>query len=111
MLEHTGVWMLKSERTLKDFNVSAFDDIGTLKVENGNVYFDGSEQYVLSDIQKIEYGKYGRDFINHWIKIVYKDTNEEKNLYFADGKLLGWKGILGGTKSLYHSLLNLKSTA
>jgi hypothetical protein len=31
VLEHTGVWMLKSERTLKDFNVSAFDDIGTLK--------------------------------------------------------------------------------
>ena len=40
-----------------------------------------------------------------WIRVEYTDAGEKKQLaYFADGSLLGWSGIFGGTKILFKKL-------
>lgn len=40
-----------------------------------------------------------------WILIEFIDQNKNlKKAYFANGSLLGWSGIFGGTQKLYHSI-------
>lgn len=40
-----------------------------------------------------------------WISVEYKDeSNNAQTAYFADGSLLGWGGILGGTSALYRAI-------
>jgi hypothetical protein len=40
-----------------------------------------------------------------WVMVEYQDeANQQRKAYFADGSLLGWGGILGGTAGLYHAL-------
>ena len=40
-----------------------------------------------------------------WILIEFNDQNGNlKKAYFANGSLLGWSGIFGGTQKLYHSI-------
>jgi hypothetical protein len=40
-----------------------------------------------------------------WVKIDYEDEpNGRQSVYFADGSIRGWGGILGGTKELYRAI-------
>jgi hypothetical protein len=40
-----------------------------------------------------------------WVMVEYQDEfNQFRKAYFADGSLLGWGGILGGTTSLYRAI-------
>jgi len=40
-----------------------------------------------------------------WVAVEYQDeSNRWQKAYFADGSLLGWGGILGGTSGLYRAI-------
>ncbi len=86
-------------------------DTGSLFLENGEVIFKGNKykQVSIKNIESISYGKQGRDFVNNWVKLIYAtEEGERKVAYFADGKLLGWSGIFGGTKSIMNKIQKAK---
>jgi hypothetical protein len=108
----SGVWYLPSANKLKDLNLLAMKDTGSLILEKGELIFIGNKFKKLSikHIQSISYGKQGRDFINNWVKIIYStEEGEKKVAYFADGKLIGWSGIFGGTKSIMNKIQKANS--
>jgi hypothetical protein len=40
-----------------------------------------------------------------WVMVEYQDEfDQSRTAYFADGSLLGWGGILGGTSALYRAI-------
>jgi hypothetical protein len=40
-----------------------------------------------------------------WVMVEYQDeSNQIRKAYFADGSLLGWGGIFGGTAGLYRAI-------
>lgn len=107
-----GVWYLPSANKLKDLNLLAMKDTGSLILENGEIIFKGNkfQQVSIKNIQSISYGKQGRDFVNNWVKIIYStEEGENKVAYFADGRLLGWSGIFGGTKSIMDKIQKANS--
>lgn len=102
-----NVWYLPSENTWKEFNLLAMRDSGTLSIRKGELIFKGkkSQEVTIKNIQSISYGKQGRDFVNNWVKIEFVSDKSEKEIaFFADGKLLGWAGIFGGTKTLLNKI-------
>ena|SRR3989344_1603589 len=97
------VWYLPSENTWKDFNMLAMKDSGILTINDHSLEFLGkSTKIVIDNIQSVSYGKQGRDFVNNWIKVRYIDENgKPAQAFFADGRLLGWSGVFGGTKRIF----------
>jgi hypothetical protein len=96
------VWYLPSENTWKDFNMLAFRDTGRLVVNADSLeYAGGKNRVVIGDIKRVTLGKQGRDFVNNWVKVEFGDG---ASAFFADGSLLGWGGILGGTQKIYAAL-------
>lgn len=98
------IWYLPKEYKSEDLIVKK--SRGKLIFKEDRLIFKGRKNnVVITNIQFIEYGKQGADFINNWVKIVYKDEKENlKTAFFADGKLLGWGGIFGGTKNLFNKI-------
>jgi hypothetical protein len=105
ILENT--WYLPSENTWKEMNYMAMRDIGTLSIESHGISFKGAQTNLFIDqFVSVAYGKQGRDFINKWVKIEYRDASGELNqAFFADGNNRGWAGIFGGTKKLYQIIV------
>jgi len=96
------VWHLPEENSWKSTNLLAMKDVGRLSIANGKITFAGADSDIeISNIQNIQYGKQGRDFVNNWVKVEYENG---KTAFFADGRWLGWKGILGGTRKIQQSL-------
>ena len=88
-------------------NLLAMRDSGTLVVKDDSLEFTGKKETVyITDIQRISYGKQGRDFVNNWVKIDYQNG---KTACFADGSWLGWGGIFGGTKKILDAVCHLES--
>ncbi len=103
-----SVWYLPSENTWADFNVLAFRDSGSLTVGEEQIEFAGAKhRLVIADIRRVTVGRQGRDFVNDWVKVEYGDG---ATAFFADGSLLGWGGLLGGTRNLYASLSRFNRT-
>ena len=99
----SSVWYLPSENTWGNFNMLAFRDSGKLNVNEDSMEFIGSKNRVkISDVKRVTLGKQGRDFVNNWVKVEY---GADGTAYFADGSLLGWGGIFGGTQKIYTSLV------
>lgn len=95
-------WYLPEERSWKSLNLMAMKDVGDLMISEGHIKFLGADNNIeTSNIQNISYGKQGRDFVNSWVKVEYDDG---KAAFFANGRWLGWKGILGGTKKIKDAL-------
>ena len=81
-------------------------DSGTLVVSGDSLVFNGKKEGVnIKNIRRISYGKQGRDFVNNWVKVEYQDG---LTAFFADGSLLSWGGIFGGTKKILNGLQHLK---
>lgn len=85
----------------------AYQDVGSLTVSESknHVEFRGNKfhlQIPLSDINRISFGKQGKDTINGWVRVEY---NEGKIAYFADGRFLGWHGHFGGTERIFETLI------
>jgi len=86
----------------------AFRDRGKLIVRGNSVEFQGKkENVVITGIKRVSYGKQGRDFINNWVRIEYAQAGSTSTAFFADGSLLGWGGVLGGTKKILAALQDL----
>jgi hypothetical protein len=100
-----NIWYLPHENRWRDMNLLAFSDIGTLIVGKNSLEFKGKRENVhITNIRQISYGKQGRDFVNNWVKIEY---DNDKTAFFADGSLLGWGGIFGGTRRILQAVRNL----
>lgn len=97
-----SVWYLPDENRWRDMNLLAFRDVGTLVIERGSVQFAGKKESVhITSIERVSFGKQGRDFVNNWVKIEY---DQGKTAFFADGRSLGWHGIFGGTRKILSAL-------
>ncbi|HEY0070427.1 MAG TPA: hypothetical protein VGE04_10710 [Chloroflexia bacterium] len=104
---YRSVWYRWKPKKL--WNLFAPQGVGTLRISRSYIYYSGRAHSVLipiSDINRISMGKQGADFINKWVKIEY---GAGKVAYFADGRFLGWRGILGGTRRLLDRLTALRA--
>jgi hypothetical protein len=100
-----SVWYLPHENTWRDFHMLAYRDKGKLTVGERSIEFmGGKETVIITNIQRVTFGKQGRDFVNNWVKIEYGDRTTPSVAFFADGSLRGWGGIFGGTKRLLKAL-------
>jgi hypothetical protein len=98
-LTFNTVWYLPSENTWTDFNFLAFRDSGRLVVNPDSLEFTGGKtRLAIRDVHTVTQGKQGRDFVNTWVRVEY---GEGQTAFFADGSLLGWGGVLGGTGAIY----------
>jgi hypothetical protein len=101
-----SVWYLPEENRWRDMNLLAMGDSGALVVKDDSLEFNGKKETVyITEIQRISFGKQGRDFVNNWVKI---DNQFEKTAFFADGSWLGWGGILAGTRKLLDAVRHLE---
>jgi hypothetical protein len=99
------VWYLPSENTWRDLNLLAFRDSGRLTIGDDCLEFQGKSGRVdISGIRRVSIGKQGRDFVNEWVKVEYGDPASPSTAFFADGSLLGWGGVFGGTRRLFATL-------
>jgi len=100
--EFKNVWYLSKQLTWEDFSLFPYQRSATLRLKQG--YLEvvcGDEIINISNIKHISIGKQGRDFVNDWVKIDYGD---KKTAYFADGSVLGWGGIIGGTNRIFEAI-------
>jgi len=103
------VWYLPEENRWRDMNMLAMRDSGSLVVKDDSLEFKGKKETVqITDVQRISYGKQGRDFVNNWVKIEYQDG---KTAFFADGSWLGWGGIVGGTRKILDAVHHLERSS
>jgi len=103
-----NVWYLPDENRWRDMNLLAFKDAGKLIVGEDSLEFRGKkEKVVIANVRHISYGKQGRDFVNNWVRIEYGDAPTTSTAFFADGSLLGWGGIFGGTKRILAAVQRL----
>ncbi len=99
------VWYRPNENRWRDLNLLAYWDIGKLTVGGNSIQFNGGkENVVINNIQRVTFGKQGRDFISNWVKIEYGDSSNPSVAFFADGRMLGWGGIFGGTKRILEAV-------
>ena len=93
-----SVWYRPNENRGRNYGILAMRDIGTLEVMENLIRFNGrKEQVLVQNIQRISYGNQGWDWVNPWVKIEYQDG---ETAFFADGRILGWSGIFGGTRQI-----------
>jgi hypothetical protein len=103
-----SVWYLPDENKWQDMNPLAFRDVGILTIGERSLEFHGRSGAVhITHVKRISYGKQGRDFVNNWVRIEYGDSPAASTAFFADGSLLGWGGVLGGTKKLLAAVQHL----
>ena len=77
---------------------------GTLTVDGQTVTFTGKNgttdmSHVL-ELGRKKVGLYGQQ----WAAIRYDEGGTPQNAYFADRRLLGWKGMLGGNQAIVDAL-------
>jgi hypothetical protein len=102
------VWYLPDENKWRDMNILAFRDSGKLIVSEDSLEFRGKkEKVVITNIRRISFGKQGRDFVNNWVRIEYGDATTTSTAFFADGSLIGWGGMFGGTKKILAAVQHL----
>jgi hypothetical protein len=102
------VWYLPDENRWRNMNLLAFRDSGKLIVGEDSLEFRGKkETVIITNVRGILYGKQGRDFVNKWVRIEYGDPPTLSTAFFADGSLLGWGGIFGGTKRILAAVQQL----
>ena len=99
------VWYLPAENKWEDKNLLAMRDTGTVELTGNSIVFRSKKgQINITGISSVTYGKQGRDFVNNWVKVEYMNGNIA---YFADGSLLGWGGMFGGTMKLFKAIFPL----
>ena len=56
----------------------------------------------ITNVRRVSYIHSG--LVNWWAKVEYGDERNTSLAFFADSRLLGWGGVLGGTKQIYEAL-------
>jgi len=103
-----NVWYLPDENRWTDMHLLAFRDMGKLIVGEDSLEFQGNKaRVVITGVKRVSYGKQGRDFMNNWVRLEYGDPAATSTAFFADGSLLGWGGIFGGTKRILTAVQHL----
>jgi hypothetical protein len=103
-----NVWYLSGDSIWRIFRLLAYQDVGKLTVSNSRVEFESSQRTIVIDrIQRVSYGKQGRDFVNNWVKIEYDEGGSSHKAFFADGGSHGWDGAFGGTKRILEAVKKL----
>lgn len=84
------------------FRLLAYEDVGKLTIDTSSIVFESAKRTLAIDrIQRVSFGKQGRDFVNDWVKVEYLDAvNQPAIAFFADGGSLGWSGVGGGTAKM-----------
>jgi hypothetical protein len=104
-LKFAKVWYLPDENRWRDMNLLAFRDTGELILHEKTMEFRGrKETVVITQVQSVSYGRQGRD---NWVRVEYGESPTPSVAYFADGSMLGWGGILGGTKRILEAVRHL----
>ena len=104
----TPVWYLPGENRWRDLSLLAFKDSGRLLVLEDALEFQGKqERVVITDIRRVSLGKQGRDFVNDWVKVEYGSAASPATAFFADGSILGWGGVFGGTRRILAAVQHL----
>jgi len=104
-LKFDKVWYLPHENRWRDMNILAFRDTGELIFHDKSMEFKGKKETItITRVQSVSYGRQGRDFINNWVRVEYGEDPAQSVAYFADGSMLGWGGILGGTRRILEAV-------
>jgi len=109
MTIHTfdNVWYSPRKRWY-DLHLLAYRDVGRLTIEEKSLEFQGPRQTLLVEtVLCVSYGKQGRDFVNNWVIVDYRDGVSTSTALFADGNMAGWSGVLGGTKRIFDAARRL----
>jgi len=86
-------------------NLLAYRDVGHLTINESSIEFkSASRSVVISKIRNVSYGRQGRDFMNKWVKVEYEEGGVLATASFADGNMLGWSGIFGGTRRIFEAI-------
>jgi hypothetical protein len=97
---------LPGENQWQDRDLLAYRDLGRLIVPDHAREFLGRVwELAISQIRSVSIGKQGRDFINDWVKVEYGPGRTHDTAFFADGRWLGWGGVLGRTKKILVAVL------
>jgi len=100
-----GVWYRSKKKSWHDFHVVSWEDVGRLVLSEEGIDFFGTRATVtIRHVKSVSYGRQGRDFTKNWVHIEYTEDTIPKTALFADGRLLGWLGIFGGTRVMYESI-------
>lgn len=100
------VWYLPGENRWQDRRLLAYRDVGWLVVSDHAIEFQGRVwQLTISQPRSVSIGKQGRDFINNWVRIEYGSGPTPDVAFFADGRWLGWSGLLGGTRRILDAVV------
>jgi hypothetical protein len=104
-----NVWY-SPRKTWHDLHLIAYRDIGKLTIKERSMEFEGrSQKLILDDIRRVSFGKQGRDFVNNWVRVDYGDDGPTSTALFADGNMLGWRGVFGGTRRIFDFAKHLDS--
>ncbi len=100
------VWYLPSENRWRDRNPLAYRDVGRLIVSGRDIGFQGrGRKLAISHVRSVSIGRQGRDFLNDWVKVEYGSGSAPDIAFFADGRWLGWSGVLGGTRRILDAIV------
>jgi len=94
------VWFTPA-RKWWNLKLLAYEDVGVLTVREKSLEFFGrNTTLTIEGIQRVVYGRHGRDFINDWVIIDYFDGAKLNTACFADASQIGWGGVVGGTRRI-----------
>lgn len=88
--------------------MAAFRDIGRLMIHSGGFGFQGKKNQLAGRaLHQVWLSKQGWDFINTWVRVEYGQAPDFTIIWLADGTLLGWGGLFGGTRRIAAALQSL----
>jgi hypothetical protein len=75
---------------------------GTLRVEPGNVSFEGTkDSFTIQRARSIERKSVG---MTTWNVVEFEENGETRQVCFVDRRMLGWSGILGANDRMIEDL-------
>jgi hypothetical protein len=88
-------------RSSAGLSIPAYQDSGTLTIEEGTISFIGKKQSVSGRVRSVGRTQMG---MNRWVHVQYEAEGETRDAYFIDSGLVGWAGVFGGNKRLAEEL-------
>ena len=83
-------------------------DIGTLTIWDDYATYEGTKiEFTVTNTQTVQHVHLSGDINNNWVKVTYKESDEEKIAYFADAKRMGLGNLIGGSEELFYGLYTL----
>jgi hypothetical protein len=96
-----NIWL---RMRLPEFGSSpAWDFVGEICIENNIINFNNYHKKYSFIVKNLHIDKFGNDPINTWIKV---EDVSGKCIFMCDGGLMGWRGILGGTRKLFNYMIS-----